>query len=276
MSTFIATSNFDTNVSSSLPSEFPTPLPTSLGSDFAANTDVESYPFHGALEGVDEGVVFEQNVNAVHTHPDSSFHGDDGTAQAHDISRDFTDWGCYNGYVSLGDIILNGAFGIRTPDPQQPWSLLDSKDSKVLQEYGNLNSPWCTHDVFAIKDSVGDLLHQDASDVDLWRQDQRRLSPDLVEEQDDHLKTPPSQCGPLRIVSEPTERQKRPQIVRDWLSAHASWPYPTPTEKSELIEATGYTGLQLNNCLSNLRTREKYLIDSHAIGKNDGNVSHSQ
>lgn len=217
-----------------------------------------SYPFHGALEGVDQGVVFEHNVHGVHSHLDSSFNGDAGTAQFEDISRDFTNWGCYSCYVSLGDMALNGVFGVRTPKSQQPSSLIDSEVGEVMQEYRDLNSLWCNHDVLAIDHSARDLLHQDASGVELWRQDQLRLCPNLIEEQDSHLQASPSRRGPLNVVSGPTERQRRPQIVRDWLSTHASWPYPTPAEKSELIKATGYTENQLKNCLSNLRTRYKY------------------
>jgi hypothetical protein len=128
----------------------------------------------------------------------------------------------------------------------------------VVKEHGSLNNPWSTHNVFTIEDNVGNPLHPDAPHVDLWTQDQGPPNLDLIDEQDDNLQTSPSRCESYRIVSKLSERQRRPQVVRDWLSVHASWPYPTPAEKSGLIAATGYTERQLNNCLSNVRTREKH------------------
>lgn len=190
--------------------------------------------------------------------PDSSFNGDSDTAQVEEISDRSAYWGYHSGYISLGDMSLDQVTGVRTPDQQQPWFLSDFERAEVVQEHESLNNPWSTHTVFAIEDNVGNPLHRDASHVDLWTQDQGHPNLDLIDEQDNYLQTSPSGCEPYRIVSKLSERQRRPQVVRDWLSVHASWPYPTSAEKSGLIAATGYTERQLNNCLSNVRTREKY------------------
>jgi hypothetical protein len=44
-------------------------------------------------------------------------------------------------------------------------------------------------------------------------------------------------------------------ILRSWLYAHASTPYPSDIEKQNLMDATGLTFTQLNNWLSNARRR---------------------
>jgi hypothetical protein len=161
-------------------------------------------------------------------------------------------------YVCPSDIVIDKAFIVPSLDAQLSPPLFDVDHSDTVHEHVDSTNPRGRHNDLVTYDISGAYAHGEGFDPDIWMQNQGFPYLDTIDEQDKYPQNPPLQQEPCRIGSKPTERQKRPQIVRDWLSAHASWPYPTPAEKTELVAATGYTERQLKNCLSNLRTREKH------------------
>ncbi|OAG16190.1 hypothetical protein CC77DRAFT_390909 [Alternaria alternata] len=274
MSTSTLTPNFDT--SRILRPGSQSQLPISSGSGFATNTDRESYCLHETLEEVNDGDVLKHNANGTNIHGNRSFRGNGDIARVEHVSGDLTYWDCHSGDVSLGDTAPDRLLDVRNPDTQQPWSPPQYECGEVVQEYENTNSPWSFHGFLGTEESAGDFLHQDASDVELWMQDQLFLNLDLIDEQQNHLQTPLSRCETLRVVSERTEQPKRLRIIRGWLSLHASNPYPTSAEISELVEATGCTERQLKTCLTNLRTREKHLLGGRPNECHGGSITRPQ
>ena len=127
-----------------------------------------------------------------------------------------------------------------------------------MQEFVDSTDPWATHSIFATHDTAEGHLHQHVPNFDTWMHDQESPTLGRIEQSEYRLQSPPSQCSPSRIPSEPTECRTRAHIVRRWLLNHADWPYPTSEERAELVAATGLSERQLNACLSNLCSREKH------------------
>lgn len=210
------------------------------------------------MDGTDEGNVPECNSSELHLDFDSPFDAAGTVLHVGDLSDNFVQGSPYGRCVCPSDIVIDKAFIVSSLDAQLSLPLFDVDHSDTVQEHVDSTNPWRRHNDFVIYNISGACAHGGVFDPDIWMRNQGFPHLDIIDEQDDYLQTPPLQREPCRIGSKPTERQKRPQIVRDWLSAHASWPYPTPAEKTELVAATGYTERQLKNCLSNLRTREKH------------------
>jgi hypothetical protein len=198
------------------------------------------------------------NINDLHLDFEGVFDATNTIAHVDDFSDELTYGSLHGRYVCPSDIAIDRAFDVYSFDAQLSPPLFDANHADIVQEHADLANPWGRHNNLVSYEISGGYAHGGIFDPDTWIRNQGFSHLDIIDERDNHLQTPPLQREPCRIDLEPTERQKRLQIVRDWLSAHASWPYPTAAEKSELIEATSYTERQLNNCLSNLRTREKY------------------
>lgn len=217
-----------------------------------------SYLSRRPLEGTDEGNVPEYNSSELHLDFDSPFVAAGTVLHVGDFSDNFVQGSPHGLCVCPSDIVIDKAFIVPSLDAQLSPAVFDADHPDTVQEHVDSANPWGRHNDFVTYDISGAYAHGEGFDPDIWMRNQGFPHLDIIDEQDSYLQTPPLQREPCRIGSKPTERQKRPQIVRDWLSAHASWPYPTPAEKTELIAATGYTERQLKNCLSNLRTREKH------------------
>ncbi|KAH8642627.1 hypothetical protein IG631_00090 [Alternaria alternata] len=213
------------------------------------------------------------NINDVRLNFGGFFDTANTIAHFDDLSDELTHGSPRVHYVCPSDIAIDRTFGVSDFGAQLSPPLFDADHADVVQKHVDLTNPRGWQNDLVTYDISRGYAHGGSFDPDIWMRNQGFPHLNIIDEQDDYLQTPPLQGEPCRIGSKPTERQKRPQIVRDWLSAHASWPYPTPAEKTQLVATTGYTERQLKNCLSNLRTREKHLLDSHTNGQNGGNVT---
>jgi hypothetical protein len=155
-------------------------------------------------------------------------------------------------------LALDQPFNIPSLEAEPFDSLFECDDGENVQEYGAMTEQWPSENSFAIHDNSGDCIDGDGANFDLWMQGQRDQYPDPAKPSTGYFPTTLTRYSPGRGPSGLTERKRRLQIVRSWLSDHASWPYPSQAERSELIAATGCTERQLNVCLSNLRSREKH------------------
>jgi hypothetical protein len=162
-------------------------------------------------------------------------------------------------YVCLRNIELDHDpnFDVAAFDAEQFRSLFDCEYGTAIQEYEGLTSLWSPPDGSADQDAAELHVHGAFQDFELWMQEPVIPREEILENSGFPLQTSTLQPAPSRVSRQLTERQRRPQVVRNWLSDHASWPYPTTAQKEILITATGYTERQLDVCLSNLRARNK-------------------
>ena len=211
-----------------------------------------SHLSNAASRSADNVAFFHRNAVGSSIYFDNFCDADGTTAHTGSRLGDLTYWH-HNDCTDWGDTAIDKDFGVSSLDAHVSRSLFDFEDD------GDTTDFWSTQNVFTAQDIAGNL-HGDGTSFNIWTQDQGCSFSDSVEHPKDHLEFPQAQSARNFIPSKPTERHRRPQIVRDWLSLHAFSPYPTPAEKLELAAATGYTERQLNNCLSNLRTREKHCM----------------
>jgi len=187
-----------------------------------------------------------------HFHFEFPFNDDGNVAHVAHVDEnpgDFTQDISHGGYVCPSDTVFNNALDIHVPDASPPRSLFDCKHSI---------ESWCSDILSAGLVTPVGFVHQYVSDSDDYRtQDPVFTHSSLTKQSNGPGQIPELQPEPCHVSPHLTERRRRPQVVRDWLSSHRTWPYPTPTEKLGLITATGYTEEELNNCLTNLRAREK-------------------
>ncbi|KAM5371276.1 hypothetical protein ACJZ2D_008077 [Fusarium nematophilum] len=85
---------------------------------------------------------------------------------------------------------------------------------------------------------------------------------------DDHLMSHSNTSTPPKIGARFTKDSLR--ILRSWLVAHGSDPYPSDAEKTRLQERTGLTKTQLTNWLANARRRSKIAASRNTSPQESG------
>ena len=206
------------------------------------------------LLDVDTDSVFHRNADDSHYLSDHFFDVHDHVAHADSCTSEYVTELPHGGYVSLGDIEFGSTLSVSVTDTQPPWPLFDGGD---VQDENGSTDLWPPHGVPADQDAVLDYTDAELPDFGPWLQDADFVHTDPIQ-QPEYLQISTSQRSPYSSSSTSTECQRLLQMVRLWLSDHASRPYPSRTEKEELAESTGCSVDQVENCFTNTRAREKH------------------
>jgi len=203
---------------------------------------------------VDTDIVFHRNADDSHCLSDHIFDVDGHVAHADSCTSEYVPELPYEGHVFLGDLEFGSTLSVPLTDTQPHWPLFDGGDA---QDENGLTDLWPPHGVSADQNAV--LVYTDAEfpDFGQWMQDADLIHTDPIQQPGD-LQISTSQRSPYSSSSTSTECQRLLQIVRRWLSDHASQPYPSRTEKEKLAESTGCSVDQVEHCFTNTRAREKH------------------
>ena len=218
-----------------------------------------------AASDVDGQDALYHNANNSYPQPGSLCDVDGHVPQVDSYTSYFAQNAPHNGYVSLGDIELKNTLNVPVTAIQPPQSLLDGQYGGDVQDENNLTNLWYSYGVSTGYDTAEEYIHTDVPALAYYMQGLEFTHAGTTEQPDAHLQTLTSPNDPCQMPPSLSACQHRVQIVRRWLSDHASGPYPTPAEKAALTESAGCSEHQLNVCFRNLRAREKHCKLVHHI-----------
>jgi len=217
-----------------------------------------SHTWDEALLNVNNEHVFYRSADDPPFRSDHGYDVDGHFAHVDGCTGYFAQDTPHNGYVSLSDIEFDDTLSHPPTATQPPQPVFDGQYGGDVQ-VGNGLTIFCSpHGVSTGYDAAEEYMYTDVPGFDFDMQGVEFAHADTMEQPDAHLRILTSPNEPCQMRPNLSACQHRVQIVRRWLSDHASRPYPNLTEKAALAASAGGSEHQLNVCFRNLRAREKH------------------